>query len=172
MEILNQVWVWLVSAIGGISVAGIITSIIYGSLKGAFNKAISKINVEKISEQATEKGIERVKKITFTHSIQPIVESELKKVNEYSVEILKTYMEETAKKYENVLNVLDKLSAYFDNSIGVSENAKNELKKAIAEAKNEPITAESVVVDENIKEPTIETVEPIKTAKKPTKVER
>ena len=97
MEILNQVWVWLVSSIGGISVAGIITAIIYGSLKGAFNKAISKINVEKISEQATEKGIERVKKITFTHSIQPIVESELKKVNEYSVEILKTYMEETAK---------------------------------------------------------------------------
>ena len=172
MEILNQVWVWLVSAIGGISVAGIITAIIYGSLKGAFNKAISKINVEKISEQATEKGIERVKKITFTHSIQPIVESELKKVNEYSVEILKTYMEETAKKYENVLNVLDKLSAYFDNSIGVSENAKNELKQAIAEAKNEPITVESVVVDENIKETIIETVEPTKTAKKPTKVER
>ena len=172
MEILNQVWVWLVSAIGGISVAGIITAIIYGSLKGAFNKAISKINVEKISEQATEKGIEKVKKITFTHSIQPIVESELKKVNEYSVEILKTYMEETAKKYENVLNVLDKLSAYFDNSIGVSENAKNELKQAIAEAKNEPITVESVVVDENIKETIIETVEPTKTAKKPTKVER
>lgn len=172
MEILNQVWVWLVSAIGGISVAGIITAIIYGSLKGAFNRAISKINVQKIAEQATEKGVERVKKITFTHSIQPIVESELKKVNEYSVEILKTYMEETAKKYENVLNVLDKLSAYFDNSIGVSENAKNELKKAIAEAKNEPITAESVVVDENINETTIETVEPIKTAKKPTKVER
>lgn len=172
MEILNQVWVWLVSAIGGISVAGIITAIIYGSLKGAFNKAISKINVEKISEQATEKGIEKVKKITFTHSIQPIVESELKKVNEYSVEILKVYMEETAKKYENVLNVLDKLSAYFDNSIGVSENAKNELKKAIAEAKNEPITAESVVVDENVKETITETVEPTKTAKKPTKVER
>ena len=172
MEILNQVWVWLVSAIGGISLAGIITAIIYGSLKGAFNRAISKINVQKISEQATEKGVERVKKITFTHSIQPIVESELKKVNEYSVEILKTYMEETAKKYENVLNVLDKLSAYFDNSIGVSENAKNELKQAIAEAKNEPIMVESVVVDENVKETIIETVEPTKTAKKPTKVER
>lgn len=172
MEILNQVWVWLVSAIGGISLAGIITAIIYGSLKGAFNRAISKINVQKIAEQATEKGVERVKKITFTHSIQPIVESELKKVNEYSVEILKTYMEETAKKYENVLNVLDKLSAYFDNSIGVSENAKNELKQAIAEAKNEPIMVESVVVDENVKETIIETVEPTKTAKKPTKVER
>ena len=71
-----------------------------------------------------------------------------------------------------MLNVLDKLSAYFDNSIGVSENAKNELKQAIAEAKNEPITVESVVVDENIKETIIETVEPTKTAKKPTKVER
>ena len=31
-------------------------------VKGAFNKAIAKINVEKIADKATEKGVERVKK--------------------------------------------------------------------------------------------------------------
>lgn len=172
MEILNQIWVWIGTAIGGVSFAGIISAIIYGSLKGAFNKTISKINVKKITEQATEKGIEKVKKISFTHSIQPIVESELKKVNEYYVEVLKIYMEETAKKYENVIKVLEKLSAYFDNSIGVNETAKQELKKVIAEAKNEPILVESVVVEENIKETKIKAVEPEKSTKTNTKVER
>ena len=172
MEIINQVWVWIVSAVGGISLAGIITATIYGCLKGAFNKTISKINVQKIADQATEKGVEKVKKISFTHSIQPLVESELKKVNEHSIEVLKIYMEEVSKKYENVLSVLEKLSAYFDNSIGVSETAKKELKQAIANAKNEPILAESVVVDENIEETPIQAVEPTKQAKKPTKVER
>ena len=83
MEILSQIWVWIGTAIGGVSLAGIISAIIYGSLKGAFNRTISKINVQKIAEQATEKGVDKVKKISFTHSIQPIVESELKKVNEY-----------------------------------------------------------------------------------------
>lgn len=172
MEIINQIWVWIVSAVGGISLAGIITTTIYSCLKGAFNKTISKINVQKIADQATEKGVEKVKKISFTHSIQPLVESELKKVNEHSVEVLKIYMEEVSKKYENVLSVLEKLSAYFDNSIGVSETAKKELKQAIANAKNEPILAESVVVDENIEETSIQAVEPTKEAKKPTKVER
>lgn len=172
MEIINQVWVWIVSAVSGISLAGIMAAIIYSCLKGAFNKTISKINVQKIVDQATEKGIERVKKIAFTHSIQPLVESELKKVNELSIEVLKIYMEEVSKKYENVLSVLEKLSAYFDNSIGVSEAAKKELKEAIANAKNEPILAESVVVEENIEKTPIQAVEPTKQAKKPTKVER
>ena len=40
MEILNQVWVWIGTAVGGISIAGIISAIIYGCLKGAFNKTI------------------------------------------------------------------------------------------------------------------------------------
>ena len=172
MEILNQIWVWIGTAIGGISLAGIISAIIYGSLKGAFNRTISKINVQKIAEQATEKGVDKVKKISFTHSIQPIVESELKKINEYYVEVLKIYMEETAKKYDNVIKVLEKLSAYFDNSIGVNETAKQELKQVIAEAKNEPILAESVVIEENIKETQIKAVEPEKNTKTNTKVER
>jgi hypothetical protein len=65
-----------------------------------------------------------------------------------------------------VILILERLSAYFDNSIGVSEQAKAELKKAIADAKNEVKTAESIVEVEDIKK-----VEKIET-KKSTKVER
>ena len=80
MEILNEIWVWIGSVLGGLTVTGVLSAIIAGTLKGAFTKTISKINVEKIAEEATNKGIEKVKKISFEQSLQPIVESELKKV--------------------------------------------------------------------------------------------
>lgn len=172
MEIFNQIWVWIGTALGGVSLAGIISTIIYGCLKGAFNRTIAKINVQKIADQATEKGVEKVKKVSFSHTIQPLVESELKKLNEYYVEVLKVYMEDVAKKYDNLILVLEKLSAYFDNSIGVNETAKQELKQAIAEAKNEQISAESIVVEEIVEPTPIQAVEPNKTAKSSTKVER
>lgn len=153
-QIFNEIWVYVVSSLGGLSLTAILTSIVYGCLKGAFRKTISKLNVEKIAEEATEKGIDRVKKVSFTHSIQPIVESELKKINEYSTEIIKKELADTQKKYDNVITILEKFALYFDNSIGVTEETKKELKQAIATAKNKPISVESVVVEETaVKEP-------------------
>lgn len=173
MGILNQLWVWILSALGGLTLTGIITAIIYGSLKGAFNKTISKINVQKIADTATEKGIEKVRKVSFTHSIQPLVESELKKINEHSVEVMKTSLKETSEKYDKLIDVMEKLSAYFDNSIGVSETAKAELKNAIKNAKEDKLIAESVVDNEPIVEVKEEPkIEPVKTIKNNSKVER
>lgn len=166
MEIFNEIWGWLVATLGGVSITGIISAVICGCLKGAFNKTISKINVEKIAQDATEKGVEKVKKISFTHSIQPLVESELKKINEQSVEVLKQSLAEVASQYNKVILIFEKLSAYFDNSIGVSDNAKEELKQAISEAKNEPTTAESVVDDEIVEPTPKQAVEPKESAKK------
>lgn len=152
MEILNEIWVWIVSALGGVSLAGVISTSIYGCLKGAFIKTISKINVEKIADEATEKGIEKVKNVSFSHSIQPIVESELKKINEYSVEVVQKELAEVKAEYKTLIDIIKKLSAYFDNSIGVSETAKQELKQAIAQAENEPIEPTSCVVTDKVEE--------------------
>lgn len=172
MEFLSEIWVWIVSALGGISLAGIITTVIYGCLKGAFNRTISKINVQKIADQATEKGVERVKEVSFTHSIQPIVESRLVEINEKATEVFEKQTEKVSDKYDKIINILDKLACYFDNSIGVADEKKAELKQAIAEAKNEQITAESVVVDEIVIETTKHSEKEPKTAKSSTKVER
>lgn len=172
MEMFNEIWVWVVSLLGGISLSSIITAILYGCLKGAFNKTISKINVQKIADQATEKGVEKVKKISFTHSIQPLVESELKKVNEHSVEVLKKELLDVKEKYDKVINILDKFAAYFDNSIGVPEEKKAELKQALLDAVETPIKAESVVVEETLEETTIKAVEPKQEPKTIIKVER
>lgn len=172
MEFLNEIWIWIVSTIGGLSLSAIVSAVIYGSLKGAFNKTISKINVESIADKATEKGIERVKKVSFTHNIQPLVESGLEKVNEKAVETLKEELVKLDNKYSNIINILEKQAAYFDNSIGVPEEKKAELKQAIAEAQNKPMVAESVVIDEIVIPSTKETVGAKSDRKSTTKVER
>lgn len=162
MEFLNEIWIWIMSAIGGVSLSAIISAIIYGCLKGAFNRTINKINVEKIAEKATDKGIEKVKTYTFKHSIQPIVESELAKIDE---RIAKQFKDELAKvqdNYNNIIKVLEKLSAYFDGSIGVSEQAKAELKQALSDAQNEPSKAQSEFIEEIIVEDTKEPITPQK----------
>lgn len=172
MEFLNEILVWIASAIGGLSLSAIVSAVIYGCLKGAFNKTISKINVESIADKATEKGIERVKKVSFTHNIQPLVESGLEKVNEKAVETLKEELVKLDNKYDNIINILEKQAAYFDNSIGVPEEKKAELKQAIVEAQNKPVVAESVVIDEIVIPSTKQAVESKTERKSTTKVER
>ena len=137
------------------------------------SNSISKINVEKIADLATDKGVERVKKVSFTHNIQPIVESELKKINEYSIEVFNKKMETITKQYEMIVQILIKFSAYFDNSIGVPDSAKEDLKKILLEAlENEPKQAESVVIDEIVEEPSEQAENTPKSNKSSTKIER
>jgi hypothetical protein len=120
---------------------------------GLSNKNFVKINVEKIADQATNKGVEKVKKITFTHSIQPIVESGLQKINEKSNEYIDKSIARLEKKLDAVILIQEKQASYFDNSIGVSETAKEELKQAILGAKKGITEVESVIEEETI-EPT------------------
>lgn len=172
MEILNSIWVWILSILGGVSITTILTFVIRITLTNSFKKTIAKIDVEKIAEKATDKGVAKVKKISFTHNIQPIVESELVKINEKSTEVLKKELADVQKKYDNLIVIMEKLSAYFDNSIGVAEEKKVDLKNAIANAKNDTITAESVVIDEFVDEDVKSVAEPEKPTKTNIKVER
>ncbi len=155
MEKLNEIWQLIAPYVTGISVSGIIAAVIYGCLKGAFSKTINttvgKINVEKISEQATDKGIEKIKNISFTQSIQPLVESELKKITEAANQYINTALNKTQEQYTKLITVLQALAAYFDNSIGVSEEAKQQLRTAIESAESlkiKPETVENIIVEE------------------------
>lgn len=137
MEWLNNLWNTIAPYVSGISVAGILSAVIYGVLRGAFNKTISKINVKEISENATEKGIEKIKEVSFKQSIQPLVESELKKITEQANEYIKSELKEVNENYEKLIGCIEALAKYFDNSIGVPQKAKDELKEKIAIAKNQ-----------------------------------
>lgn len=164
MEVLDIIWQYIAPIFGGLSIAGIVSAIIYGCLKGAFNRTISKINTEKIAKDAVDKGVEKVKEVSFKHNIQPIVESELKKVTEEANKYLEQELASVKEQYTKLLNVLGKFAAYFDNSIGVPDEAKEELKQALKDAEIEPTTAEISVDSEIVVEDTKSAEKPIKTA--------
>ena len=172
MEFLSGIWAWVMTAVGGVTLAGIISAIIYGSLKGAFNKTISKINVKEIVDKATDKGIQRVKKVSFTHSIQPLVESGLEKINEKSNQYIEAEIKRIEDKLDSIILIQEKQAAYFDNSIGVSETAKQELKDAISEAKNEFTAVGSFIVDEVVENKTNDPTIDKNAVKNTIKVER
>lgn len=165
MEVLDIIWQYIAPIFGGLSIAGIVSAIIYGCLKGAFNRTISKINTEKIAKDAVDKGVEKVKEVSFKHNIQPIVQSELKKVTEEANEYLKQELGSVKEQYAKLLNVLGKFAAYFDNSIGVPDEAKVELKQALLDAEIEPTTDEIVVDSEIVMEDTKSAEKVTKTAK-------
>ena len=159
MEILNEVWVQILAILGGVSLSGIISAIIYGALRGAFDKTISKIDIQKITTDTIENAVGQIRKVTFTHSIQPLVESGLEKINEKANEYIDERLKALDKKLDNIILIQEKQAAYFDNSIGVSETAKEELKEAIENAKEEPVVAETIAEEESfvvVEEPVVE----------------
>lgn len=173
-EILSNTWAILGISIGGVSLLSIICAVLWFVLKASFNKTIRKINIEKICEEAYKKGFEagvnRVKEISFKHNIEPLVKSKLQEVNEYSVSIIKEEVSELKSNYAKLINIMEAQARYFDNSIGVSDEAKAGLKEAIAKAKADTeyeVESETVIVEEPKKEEPI--AEP---TKKSSKVER
>lgn len=161
MDQLNHIWQLIAPYFAGVSIGGIISAVIYGVLKGAFNKTISKINVKKIAEEATDKGIERVKTVSFQHSIQPIVESEISKIDEKVAKRFTDELKKVQDNYDKLVTVLVKLSAYFDGSIGVTEQAKAELHEALENAQSKPTAVESVIVGEVVVDEPKTPVEPV-----------
>lgn len=169
MEFLSQFWVLIASIIGSVSLTTILVFVLKIGVGSQVKRFLSKINVEKIADKATEKGIQRVKKVSFTHSIQPLVESGLERVNEKSNQYIDAAIKRMEDKLDSIILIQEKQAAYFDNSIGVSETAKQELRDAISEAKNEFVAVESTIVDEVVSkkenEPTIDKNAPINTIK-------
>ena len=134
MEILDAIFSYVLPIGGGITVGGAIIAIGAKVIKSGVSKLIDKINVKQIEQEAVQRGIDKIKDISFTQSIQPVVESELKKVTETANEYLFKQLKEVKEGYANLVTILAKFSAYFDNSVGIPENVKKELKDALAGA--------------------------------------
>lgn len=169
MEILTQVWTWIISILSGVTVAGIVSAIVYGCIRGSFKRTIAKINIKDVCKETIKETLKDMKTITYTHNIQPLVESGLEKVNEKSAEFINEKYKQLEARYDKLIKVMEKLSAYFDNSIGVSEQAKDELKEAIKEAKQDikpELAVEDVITFE------VENVEAEEQVVKETKIQR
>ena len=151
-DFLSNVGVQLVAFFSGLSLTTIVALVIYFCIKGAWDKTLKKVNLEKFSEDLANKQTERIKEVSFKQNIQPIVESELKRITENYDNRLLEELTKTQEKYNNLILVLEKFYAYFEDSL-VSESKKEELKEAIENAKEEaPISneteTEEIIIDE------------------------
>lgn len=144
--IFSSVWGWIISICGGLTFGAIITAIIIGGIKGGFARTIEKAGIVKTQKEsaklAAQEAVSQIKELSFKQSIQPLAESELKKITEQAQEMVKKELKEVKEEYNKLLKVLEAFAKYFDNSIGVSEEAKENMKLALASAKEMKIDTE------------------------------
>lgn len=162
-ELIHSAWFWIITAASGISVTGIIGLLISAFIRGRIQRKIAKYNVEKLVRQIVKEEIaeflKQVKNVAFTQNIQPLVESELVKVTERIDKRVNDTLKDLIKRVD-LLHLENKaLAAYFDSSLGVTDDAKKGLKLAIANYEKETAPKEQevyVVVEETKDEPKAE----------------
>ena len=174
-ELIKEILLWAGIGVGGVTLGSIVGAIAFVCLKGAFQRLIAKINIEKVVKETVDTTVSetvgRVKKVSFSHNIQPLVESELVKINERNDERLTKAIAKLYEKQDKQIKIMEKFYAYFDNSM-VSDEVKKELKDAIDEAKEERVAVESTIVEETPEPDVKAIVEPVEAVKTHVKVER
>lgn len=149
-EVLNQIWGYVLPIGGGVTLGALIIAILVPTIKGVINKAVSKVDIAKIEQAAVDKGLDKIKTVSFKQSIQPVVESELRKISEEANRRIDSKIDEMNTNYTKLVNILAKLAAYFDNSIAVTDEAKKELYNAIADAQKDGKIEQTISVEEFI----------------------
>lgn len=145
---LQEIWNYALPIGGGVAVSTIVIALGGAFIKGIVNKAVAKVNLAEVEKKAVDSGIDKLKTVSFKQSIQPLVTSELQKVTETVLHKVDEKLDVVDDGFYKVVNILEKLSAYFDNSIAISEEAKEELREALAEAKVGAVKEEIIVIED------------------------
>lgn len=169
--ILDKIGLLAGITIGGVSLLTIVGFVLWKVLSASFNRALRKINLEKIVDIATDKAVDRIKKVSFSHNIQPIVLSEVKKLGEEIKADVKKEFAEIKENQRKQVVIAEKQASYFEDSI-VSDDKKKALKDAIEDAKQDSVVVESVVVEESPKVEEKTNTTPLEAVKTQTKLER
>lgn len=169
--ILDKIGLLAGITIGGVSLLTIVGFVLWKVLSASFNRALRKINLEKIVDIATDKAVDRIKKVSFSHNIQPVVLSEVKKLGEEIKADVKKEFAEIKENQRKQVVIAEKQASYFEDSI-VSDDKKKALKDAIEDAKQDSVVVESVVVEETTEPTEKAIVTPLEAVKTQTKLER
>lgn len=130
MEKLTQIWTmiqpFLITAFSflGAVLIPVVT-------KAVLNKLLNKKDNNQFAETVAQNVTKELGGMVFSHDISPVVESSMIKIEEHAKHVLANEIKEMKTQYLVILEVLKQLSAYFDNSIGVSEEQKEKLKQVI-----------------------------------------
>ena len=169
--ILDKIGLLAGITVGGVSLLTIIGFVLWKVLTASFNRLLAKINVDGVVDKAVAKAVDRVKSVSFKHSIQPLVESGLEKINEKIDERLEKQLAEIKENQAKIVNIFEKFYDYFEDSM-VSDDKKKAMKTAIEDAKQDSVEIESVVVEETHEVEEKAIVAPVEAVKTHTKVER
>ncbi len=153
MEWLNNAWT-IVSTLLGTVAGGFIVAIFCGILKGISAKKTEKFFSKFDDEKIAKRIVERINKVTVTHTFQPIVESQLVKINEKADRRVAKHLEENNKKLDLIHEEIKALARYFDGSLGVTDEAKKGLALAISNYENTVVenTQELTIIAEEVKD--------------------
>lgn len=146
VENIQSLWDKVSPYLAGITLGGIVSCFFYAFFSGSIKKFINKISIGDMVEKTVDESMERIKTLTLTLELQPLVAEELEKIEKRVEDANQKAYEKVIESNAKLLIAFDKLASYFDNSIAVPQEVKDDLHKTILEAK------------ENI-QPTEETIE-------------
>lgn len=135
IENIQKVWNIISPYLAGITIGGIVSSCFYALFSGSIKKFINKIQIEKIVKDTVDSTTEQIKGIAISIELQPLVQDELSKIVKVIDERTEKQLQLVEEKTNRLIDCFDKFTAYFDNSIAVPQEVKDDLHKALAEAK-------------------------------------
>ena len=148
LEDIQALWDKVYPYLTGITLGGIVSCLFYAFFSGSIKKFINKIQIGDMVEKTVDKTMDRIKTITITTELQPLVAEELNKIetsvekgNEKTFENLETKM-------NGLIECVGILASFFENSISIPQEVKDKMKEAIDNAKSigyKPIKEEIIV---------------------------
>lgn len=153
MEYLNTIWGYILPYLP-LVISTVVSTVVTVIIKKIVNKKLDTIDTEKVANQATDACLNKIKDVSFEHSIKPLVESELIKVREEAKLIVKDEVKSIVKGNNDIIAILQSLKTYFDDSAFISQDKKDNVQAIIDGSKEkvvEPVTSKVVVIaDEQV----------------------
>lgn len=151
MEYLNTIWGYILPYLP-IIINAVVSAFITIVIKKIVDKKLSTIDAEKVAKQATDACLDKIKDVSFEHSIKPMAESELLKIREEAKQIVKNEIKDVVKGNNDIMATLQALKTYFDDSAFISQDKKDNVQSIIDGSKEkivEPVESK-IVIEENI----------------------
>lgn len=152
INVWQSVWAWVVGAIGGVSFSVFMVFLLKTAITGIAKRTAEKLALKDLRDETIEESKKALKQITFKQSIEPLVVSELEKVNEKVDARLTNEVADLKRKNDLILKALQKFASFFDDSYMVNAEKKEELKQVFEEYNKSEIPQEQEIIIESHEE--------------------
>lgn len=153
VENIQALWDKVSPYLAGITLGGIVSCCFYAFFSSSIKKFINKISIGDMIDKTVDKSMERIKTLTISVELQPLVAEKLEEIQKQTIETNRIAYEQVLESNAKLIDCFGKLASYFDNSIAVPQEIKDDLHLAISEAKEslnpktETIDVKPIIVD-------------------------